>query len=254
MSEEQEAEPTSSIRELIERSMHSMAEFRGMLHEAREKCRDAYRRAEPEPRNRLRIHIDSMMAMLANSVRMPIAKVTESSSYQITLSASFIRTHYVASDMIMDGDVVEAFTLVRKQLESLARLNELDSKPLAKLHKRTPNIQNALKGGAGRIYGDLSEIAHFSTPRVAEFLHIIERGEATGPSIPNVYSERAVACMDMCQFVALYFQMWMVDKLKEWYPDRDYKDLTILLGLAIATALEAGVIKRDENAPPEAAK
>jgi hypothetical protein len=183
---------------------------------------------------------------------MPIADVNERSSYQINLSASFIRTHFLACDMIMNGDVVEAFVQVRKQLESLARLNELDSKPLAKLHKRTPNIQNALKGGAGRIYGDLSEIAHFSTPRVADFLHIIERGEATGPSLMNVYSERAVACMDMCQFITLYFQMWMVEKLKGWYPDRSYDDLERRLTVSIVTALEAGVIKRDENAPEEA--
>ena len=137
MSEKRDTEAKSPLCELIERSVANMAEFRGLPHEAHKKCRTAYRYAEPEPRNCRRNHIDSVMAMLANSVRMPIAKITKSSSYQITLAASFIRTHYVAADMIVDGDVVEVFTLVRKQLESLAGLNELDSKPLAKLHKRT---------------------------------------------------------------------------------------------------------------------
>ena len=252
MSEEQEGEPSESVKELVMRMMNTLGEFAGALEAAREKCRQQYRVAEPEPRNRLRICIDGLMALLANSVRMPIATVTESSSYQITLSASFIRTHFLACDMIMNGDVVEAFVLIRKQLESLARLNELDSKPFAKFHGKTPNIQNALKGGAGRIYGDLSEISHFATPRVAEFLNVIERGEATGPSIPNVFSERAIACMDICHFITLYFEMWMVDKLKEWYPDRDYKNIGILLGLAISTALEAEVIKENENAPKDA--
>ena len=223
MSEEQEAEAKSPARELIGRTMNSMVEFVAMLEEAREKCRQKYRVTETEPRNRVRIHVDGLMARLANSVRMPIASVNQSSSYQITLAASFIRTYFLVTDLIMNGDVVESFVLVRKQLETLARLNELDSRPLAKLDGRTPNIQNVLKGGAGRIYGDLSEIAHFSTPRVAEFLNIIERGEATGPSIPNVYSERAVACMDMCHFIALYFQIWMAEKLKGWYPDRDFE-------------------------------
>lgn len=237
-----------SLEGLIRKTMHGMAEFGGMLEEARQKCRTKSRASELEPRNRLRIHIDGVMVAIANSVRMPIANVNKSSSYQITLSVSFIRTHFLVSDMIRNGDVVEAFVLVRKQLESLARLNELDSKHLARLHKKTPNIQNALKGGAGRIYGDLSEIAHFSTPRVAEFLNVVERGPAIGSSLLNVYSERAVACMDMCQFIALYFQMWTLDKLKEWYPDRNYDELAIILGLAISTALEARVIKMDKSA------
>ena len=236
-------ENAQSFNELVEKLMWHLGEFVGRLHEERENCRTKYRVAEPEPRNRLRIMVDGLMALLANAVRTPIAKVTDSASYQITLSASFIRTHYLACDLAMNGDVVEAFTLVRKQLESLARLNELDSKPLAKLHGRTPNIQNALWAGAGRMYGDLSEIAHFATPRVAELLHVFEQGPATGPSLHSVYSEWAVACMDVNQFVAIYFQMWMVDRLDEWYPSRDHTDLVRTLGLAIATALEAGVIR-----------
>lgn len=137
------------VEDLIKKLMGQLGEFAGKLHQAREACRSKYRVEEPEPRNRLRIMIDGLMALLADAVTTPIANVTESSSYQITLSASFIRTHFLACDMIINGDVVEAFVLTRKQLESLARLNELDSKPLAKLYGKTPNIQNALKGGAG---------------------------------------------------------------------------------------------------------
>jgi len=242
---EEKSDARRQVENLVRKLMWHLGEFGGKLHEAREKCRSDYRVADPEPRNRLRILIDGLMALFADAVRTPIAHVTESSSYQITLSASFIRTHFVISDLIMNGDVVEAFVLVRKQLESLARLNELDSKPLAKLHGRTPNIQNALVGKAGRIYGDLSEIAHFATPRVAEFLHVIERGTATGPSLLSVYSERAVACMDMSQFVALYFQVWMSDKLKDWYPSNDNSEISTALDLVIGTALDAGIIRQD---------
>jgi hypothetical protein len=248
---EETPESGTPVQQLIKKLMWHLGEFGGKLHEAREKCRAQYRSAEPEPRNRFRIMIDGLMALLADAVRTPIANVTESSSYQITLSASFIRTHFVITDLAMNGDVVETFVLVRKQLESLARLNELDAKPLAKLRGKTPNIQNALRGGAGRIYGDLSEIAHFATPRVAEFLHVIERGPATGPSLLSVYSERAVACMDLCQFVALYFQMWMIEKLKEWYPSKDNADLMTTLGITIGNALEAGVIREAEGTPKD---
>jgi hypothetical protein len=195
---EPKSEDKAAVGSLVKRLMGQLGGFGGKLRKAREKCRDNYRKAEPEPRNRLRIMIDGLMAMLANEVTTPIANVTEASSYQISLSASYIRTHFVACELIMNGDVVEAFVLVRKQLESLARLNELDSKPLAKLHGKTPNIQNALKGGAGKIYGDLSEIAHFATPRVSEFLGCLSSSTssrtarqsvlACSPSIPSARS------------------------------------------------------------------
>lgn len=242
----QDHDPTKA---LIVGLMKHLVVFGAQVHAAREQARDKYRKAESEPRNRLRIIIDGLMAMLADAVTTPIAGVTESTSYQIGVSASYIRSHFLVTDLIMNGETIEAFVLIRKQLESLARLNELDSKPLSKLHGKTPNIQNALKGGAGRIYGDLSEIAHFGTPRVTEFLHVIEKGGATGPSLLPAYSEQSVACMDLCQFISLYFQLWLVEKLGQWYPSAGRDDLNNILGIAIATALEAGVIKEaDGNA------
>ena len=246
---DEQAKGSDRFRGLIERLMGPLGEFGGKVHEAQERCREKYRRIEPEPRNRLRIMIDGLMAMLAEAVTTPIASVNEVISYQISLSASFIRTHFVLSDLILEGHVVEAFVLLRKQLETLARLNELDSKPLAKLHGKPPNIQNALQGGAGRIYGDLSEVSHFATPRVGELLHIIENGPAFGPSLLPVYSEQVQGCMDLCQFIAIYFELFMIEKLKDWYTTKDRTDLVQALNLTIANALEAGVIREPEDEP-----
>lgn len=57
--------------------------------------------------------------------------------------------------------------------------------------------------------------------------------------------------MDLCQFVAIYFQLWMVEKLKEWYPSVDHTDLLRVFMVVVGTALEAGVIQEAENAPKE---
>ena len=57
--------------------------------------------------------------------------------------------------------------------------------------------------------------------------------------------------MDLCQFVALYFQMWMIEKLKEWYPSKDNADLVTTLGITIGNALEAGVIREAEGTPKD---
>lgn len=236
--------PTDLIQEL----MLELGRFSGLLHAAKEACREKYREQESEPRNRLRILIDGLMALLARDAQERVATITEATSYQIGLSVSFVRTHFVASNLIMNGDVIEGFILVRKQLESLARMNELDSRPLERLHGRTPNIQNALKQGAGRIYGALSEVAHFSTPRVTELLHVIEEDERVGPSVLNVYSEQAGGCMDLLQFIAIYYLVWQVEKFKEWYPNLDHTDRVNALAVAVGTALEAGVIHESEEA------
>lgn len=191
--------------------------FQGKGLAAREQCRDAYRRTEKSEDNLLRILIDGQIGLLAKRVTQKIESVTPAISYQLSVSASFIRTHFLVSDLILNGDLVEAITLTRKQLESITRLHELDSKPLLKLSGRVPNIQNVLKGTSGRMYGDLSEVAHFSKPRVGELLHIAERGELIGPSLLPVFTPNMMACFDMAHFVALYFIGWMVEKLPAWY-------------------------------------
>lgn len=53
MSEEQEGEPSESVKELVMRMMKTFGEFAGALEEAREKCRQQYRVAEPEPLSRV---------------------------------------------------------------------------------------------------------------------------------------------------------------------------------------------------------
>jgi hypothetical protein len=96
------------------------------------------------------------------------------------------------------------------------------------------------------MYGDLSEVAHFSTARVAELLHVFERGELTGPSLLPVYSERSGACMDMDHFVSVYFIAWMVEKLPAWYPGFNNEERKELLGRAVVLALEVGVLRKPE--------
>jgi hypothetical protein len=60
--------------------------------------------------------------LLAEDVRRKVEAVTPAISYQIGVSASYIRTHYLVGDLILAGDLVEAIVLIRKQLESPARL------------------------------------------------------------------------------------------------------------------------------------
>lgn len=230
-----------------DRLLQAACEFQGKSLEARLACRERYRREERNEENILRILIDGQFGLLAEKLARKVEPTNPSISYQIGVCVSFIRTHFVVSDLILNGDLVEALVLSRKQLESLARLHELDSKPLQKLVGKVPNIQNILSGPAGRMYGDLSEVAHFSAPRVAELLHVFEQGELIGPSMPPVYSERSGACFDVNCFVAVYFIAWLVEKLTSWYPGYDNSEENRLLGQTVLLAYQSGVLRKPEG-------
>ncbi len=137
---------------------------------ARDKCREDFRDAEREEDNTLRIMVDGLVASLQDKLSQPIEKVDSGISCQIGLVTSYVRTHFIVTDLILNGDLVEAVTLIRKQLESVARLNELDQRPLHKLEGKTPNIRMFFEHGGGEMYGHLSEVAHFSKPRVSELM------------------------------------------------------------------------------------
>jgi hypothetical protein len=228
--------------------IRAACDFQAKGMEARQKAREKYRQQETSEDNILRISIDGQIGLIGQKVTDKIEATTDAVSYQLGVSASFLRTHYLITDLILDGDLVEAIVLIRKQLESLARLHELDSKPLEKLKGKVPNINNVLKRSSGKMYGDLSEVAHMSTPRVTELLEVIEHGDLIGPSLLPVYANRSRACFEMNCFVAVYFIGWLIEKLTLWYPGYDNKKDWKLLGKTIFLALKAGVI-RDPDAP-----
>jgi hypothetical protein len=49
---------------------------------------------------------------LAEDVRRKVEAVTPTVSYQIGVSASYIRTHFLIGDLILNGDLVEAIVLI----------------------------------------------------------------------------------------------------------------------------------------------
>jgi hypothetical protein len=229
-------------QEQVERLVQAACDFQGMSLTARETCREKYRLEESEGENILRLFIDGQIGLFAAKMTGKIDLTSPETSYQIGIVTSFIRTHFLVCDFTLNGDLVEAVVLIRKQLESLARLHELDSTPWQKLIGKVPNIKNILKGKSGRMYGDLSEVAHFSTPRVAELLHVIEDGELLGPSLLPKYSKESGACFDMNCLVAIYFIAWLVEKLPQWYPSYDNTEDKAILENTALLALKLGVI------------
>ena len=116
-----------------------------------------------------------LQVRLAQNIKETIKDTNEKISYQISLSAFYVRTHFIINDMILHRDLVEANKLIGKQLESLTRLHELDVKPLQKLMCKTPNVINRFKEMEKQAYTHPSESAHFAIPRAGELLHVMGR-------------------------------------------------------------------------------
>jgi hypothetical protein len=232
----------------IEELLMGACDYQGESMASRERAYVKYRAKETDEESYVRVVIDGLMVRLANNMKTEIKNTYEKISYQIALLASYVRTHFIINNLILNCDLVEASTLIRKQLESLTRLNELDDKPLQKLIRKTPNVINTFKKMGKQAYPHLSEIAHFASPKAGELLHVIEPAEGLiGPSIVPVYTDAAHGCYDLQALVSLYFLFWFIGKQKEFYEQFDGAAEEKLLYTALQTAIDAGIIRVDDT-------
>ncbi|MDM1550522.1 MULTISPECIES: hypothetical protein [Empedobacter] len=124
-----------------------------------------------------RMLIDGLFLKISRNFYTPTKEINDNISYQISICASFLRTHFLINKLIMDGDIIEATTLIRKQLEASTRFSELEKKEIIKLTKKTPNVNNESKGVTKELYSTLSEIAHTGSLDVANLITIIDENE-----------------------------------------------------------------------------
>lgn len=231
----------NKLKQLLESSgrYQVQAEF------SRKKAREQFRAKESKECNDLRLIIDALVASLVTIMTTPVEKVSEAISYQITCCASFTRAHFVINDLLMRGDVPEAATLIRKQVEVSARAVELDTQPLSKLLKKTPKVSALFRNGEGQMYGALSTAAHFGEPEMAQLLSVADdplRGVACVSVYPS-YNNHVHTCFEMQYVAAVYFLGWIIGKLRDWYPSKDFTLMQELFFVALHEADTAGVIK-----------
>ena len=82
----------------------------------------------------------------------------EKQQYKLLLAVSFMRTHYVVNELIAYSEVIEAATLMRKQLELIARMKEIDVSELKRIYKKVPQIKHVPM--MKECYGIWSQVAH----------------------------------------------------------------------------------------------
>jgi hypothetical protein len=231
-------------RQLIEKLVAYAAEFQARAYYAREETSVKYLAEEDKDISNLRLIIDGLLAKLASTVNSEIETRTEESSYQLYLIASFVRTHYLINELIINGDLVEAQTLIRKQMESFARMRELDSYPISKLLKRTPNIKNFSEPPGRAVYSMLSEIAHFSTHAAGKLLSIKNESGQNLIYLHPQYNGYSAECYNVHVYICLNFLSWFIEKIKKFYPLYDDEGDVFMLQSAFFLAYKSGVVKQ----------
>ena len=149
------------------------------------------------------------------------------------LMVSFCRSHFIAVDLLLGGELVEGAVIVRKQIELLARLNEISSGlDIARLIRKTPNIKH-LKTGLYRLYSEYSEISHSASPKVMELLgrKDYENGVFT-PLYPE-FQENSYVSMQHLVISALEYYVWCVNFFNDNFEGYDSTIDTIIFQKAL---------------------
>lgn len=136
---------------------------------------------------------------------------TTHGEYYRDATVSFIRTQFMAVQCAEYSNLIEGATLLRKQLELLARLLELDAlEDKAVPKKKTPNV-GVLKSKVRGLYGPFSEVAHSSAP---DYFHLMGSGEGKKSNYTSIYpkfSRNSYVLLHQAGHVFLEFWIWLTE-------------------------------------------
>lgn len=169
-------------------------------------------------------HMDCFMTLVSERLlKYHVEARNESEAYRLKLLLSFIRTHYVINDLIMQSENIEAVVLLRKQLELLSRYKELEVKSPIELYGKTPNVKY-LKN-CGELYGIFSEISHSSKDETLSLLGENVSDNVISYSLLPEYTKHTITTFSnyvnlFCRFAAeiLTFQK---NNIEGWTEDED---------------------------------
>lgn len=154
----------------------------------------------------------------------------EKDQHRLPLIVSFIRTHMMIDELLHYCENIEAATLVRKQLELLARYKEtenMDELKIAIKMKKVPQISKIENGGV--MYGMLSEIAHSAKSETYTLLgYEKQEDDSVGINLFGVYDENIkvtfgihtdIFCrffIEMLQFQKEHIENYSEDSDMDW--------------------------------------
>lgn len=184
-----------------------------MRDQWRSKARHDLKSSAPQY-SQLLDNLDEYVAHMAFELSGQKIAGSKRNGYVVFLLVSFARTHMTATDLARSGDLLDSAILVRKQMESLSRLQELTSSiDLSTLIRRTPNV-GQLRSNLNHLYGDYSEIAHSSDPTHQRLLGLAESGREL-PLYPK-YSEHALVSIGHIAMTIIELFVWVSENLEDF--------------------------------------
>lgn len=129
--------------------------------------------------------------------------------YQHGLLASFARTTVISAELVVTSELIGAVTLLRKQIELIARLYELEHKSLEDLTGRTPNVKG-LRSRLKRLYSPFLEGAHSATYGSMALLGFYENHERREHIMYPEFTENTEVIFQNWIFVFFEFSLWFM--------------------------------------------
>ncbi len=184
--------------------------------DAKHRARQEYLQSEETDHRDVRLRNNDLMAGLSGYPLKPPLNPDGNTGYQLALSASFFRSYFLIDELILEGELIEAFTLIRKQLETLERIVTIEKMDFKALEGKVAKIKNI--EGMKRAYGFLSTIAHFGKFDVIQFLNPRFEEDKTSIHIFPAYQEEAHDAWNIHTGITFGFMAWFIEKIETWYP------------------------------------
>lgn len=177
----------------------------------------------------------SVCALFADSISGGNWAQVKHAVYLVGLTAGFLRTQLTVLELAEQSEVADGATLLRKNIEALARIRELEATTDAeRLYKRPPNV-SALKGNARLLYGGYSEIAHSAHPRTAQLLGGPEDGAPGWVSLHPKFGEHTLVLISNSFVVLGEFYEWSRDIFPTMSDDYPLQEIDQMMNGLLAT-------------------
>jgi hypothetical protein len=165
-------------------------------------------------------HLNELVAYLSLFISGKEPTASKNDFYMSSLIVSFSLSHFVIEELLKFGELVDVITLIRKQVELLARMAELQGgKSAEDLARKTPNVKH-LVTPLSRAYGQHSEIAHSASTTVMELLGVLEneKGELWGTFNP-VFTRHSLIAFEHLSLTVLEFVVWTTTHFHATYEE-----------------------------------
>lgn len=149
-----------------------------------------------------------------NDVKVPYEEL----QYKLLLTVSFMRTHICVCEHIFNSENVEAAILMRKQLELIARIREVEVKDFGSLYDKVPNV--VFGRPMNSLYGILSKIAHNADLESLDMLGFrMEDENHKQICVYPIYNANTIYSFDVAIGLFLMFMVEAIFLQKQMFPD-----------------------------------